>query len=122
MPLAASIQTFHRTTRRSASSRMSPISTASKTASSRFCSGAVIRGRHPSRRAFDEFAEEHLQGSQRGYVHEHGDVAADVALADGEVDVEEHHDVAGVGRRLEIEENRGLAAQDLRQRHLEIAL
>jgi hypothetical protein len=47
-------------------------------------SGANMRGYRPSGRPLDEFVEQDLKGGNRRHVHQHGDVAADVALPDRE--------------------------------------
>jgi hypothetical protein len=75
-----------------------------------------------ARLSFDELVQQTRQGVEGRKIHDHCDVAADVALANLEVDVEKHHDIAGLGWGRKAEEGRCVAAQHFRQRHLQAAL
>src|SRR5690242_17877812 len=98
-PLAVAIQSFQARTRLAGSTTIRPVSRASRIAEETMLSGAGIWSRHPAGLALDELRQQPLQGGERRHVHEHGDIAADVPLAHREVDIEEHHHVALLGRR-----------------------
>src|SRR3569833_1989953 len=75
-----------------------------------------------ARLSFDEFVEQMDQGRERWEIHDHGDVAADIAFANGEIDEEEHLDISGLRRWGETEESCSVAAQHFRQRHRQTSM
>src|ERR1700722_6823513 len=108
---------FHATTQRLQSRTATPRSTASNSLHARsFWVVSSIRGQ----RGFtccscDEFAQQNLQRLKRGQVHQQGDVALDIALSEGKIDVNEQYEIAGLWRRREAEQRRAVAAKDLGQ-------
>ena len=66
-------------------------------------SRAIVREGLFACRSLDELVKQFLEGGDRWMIHQHGNIALDVAVLDREINVDEQHNVARAGRRREIE-------------------
>src|SRR6185437_422721 len=114
------IHQFHRTTRRLRSRTMRPLLTAFRTERVGTMLFDMTRSRLLACGALEIRIEQLLQYHERGKVEDHREKSLDVALFDGEVDVNEQHRL--VRARVGEEEVRAVAVKDLRQGNLQVAL